>query len=147
LTVVKLDILLAEDSEDYAVLLREALRMSGLDDDLHSIHNGAQVIWYLERKGAYADEQKYPSPDYLLLDLNLPVMHGFEVIKAIRAKRGMKALPIHVLSGAVREADISRAYALGATSYIVKPGDLLGTKEMLTRLHRIHEATSHPSSE
>ena len=141
---MKLDILLAEDSEEYAVLLREALRMCDLGDELHAVRNGEQVIWYFERKGAYANAVECPFPDYLLLDLNLPVIHGFEVIKALRGIRGMKALPIHVLSGAAREADISRAYALGATSYIVKPGSLLGMKEMMTRLHRVHEMTAHP---
>jgi CheY-like chemotaxis protein len=144
---VKLQILLADDSEDYVVLLREALGMSGLDDVLHSLHNGEQVIWYLERKGAYADTHTYPVPDYLLLDLNLPMIHGFEVIKTIRANRRFKALPIHVLSGDAREADVNRAYALGATSYIVKPGNLLTMKDMLTRLHRMHELTSHPTGE
>src|ERR1043166_1242016 len=85
---MSLNILLADDSEDDAALLRESLRMSGLDDVLHTIHNGEQVIRYLERKGAYVNAHQYPFPEYLLLDLNLPVMHAFEVIKAIRAPGG-----------------------------------------------------------
>jgi CheY-like chemotaxis protein len=142
---VKLQILLAEDSEFYAVLLREALHLSRLDDDLHTVANGEEAISYLEGKGAYADTQKYPVPHYVLLDLNLPAIHGYEVIKTIRAKARFKSLPIHVLNGAAREPDIDRVGELGATSYIVKPENLFAMTGMLHRLHRMHETTSQPN--
>jgi CheY-like chemotaxis protein len=139
-----LEILLVDDSEAFADLLRRALSDAVLNDHLHFVRNGAEAMLYLEGKEPSANVTQHPRPDFVLLDLYMPVMDGFELIKAVRMNPRLTRLPLHAWSGAARQADIDRAYALGATSFMLKPGTLEGMQQTLLRLHRLHEIASLP---
>src|SRR5215813_8662133 len=109
-------VLLVEDSADDVIFIRVAFQKMGLGDVLKFVSGGQQAIDYLRGEWLYSDRETFPVPDVLLLDIRMPDVDGFEVLKWIRANDKLKALPIVVFSGWVRGRDIQRAYELGANS-------------------------------
>jgi CheY-like chemotaxis protein len=128
-------ILLAKDSEDYALLFRRALKSARIDASLDVVQDGQEAVNYLAGTNGYADRDKHPFPKLLLLDLRMPRMDGFEVLSAIRTRLGFTQLPVIVLTQSDNPADVRRAYELGATSYFRKPDSLEGLDEMIHVLH------------
>jgi len=116
-------ILLAEDQEDFIVLIAKAFKDAGISNPLYTVRDGDEAIAYLSGEGPYSNRQEYPLPDLLLLDLKMPKRDGFEVIQWIRSQPSLKALRIVVLTSSEQIRDVNRAYALGANSFLVKPGD------------------------
>lgn len=117
-------ILLVDDSEDNLFLLRAAFEMAKCPHPLQEVHNGEEAIAYLKGEGAYGDRSKFPLPTVMLLDLNMPRKSGFEVLAWVRAQPGLKRLAIIILTASMRREDVERAFDLGATSFLVKPGSL-----------------------
>jgi len=114
-------ILLVEDDDNDVVLIQRALRKSTIVASLQTVRDGEQAIHYLGGEGEYADRGKFPLPLMVLLDLKLPRRTGHEVLQWVRAREGLKRLPIVVLTSSRESADVNRAYDLGANSYLVKP--------------------------
>lgn len=129
------NILLAKDSEDYALLLQRAIETANIDANLQIVRDGQEAIDYLAGAEPYADRTRHPFPKLVLLDLKMPRMDGFEVLSAVRQKLGFTRLPVIVLTHSDNPADIKRAYELGATSYFQKPDSLEGLDEMIHVLH------------
>ncbi len=127
-------ILLADDSEDDLMLMKMAYKQSGLTHPLHSVNGGVQAIAYLHGDGAFADRTRYPLPSLLLLDLNMPIKSGFEVLSWVRSQPGLRRLPVVLLTTSDEPADINRAYDLGVNSYAVKPAAFGGLLDLLKRL-------------
>ena len=122
-------ILLVDDSENDLTLMNIAFRKAGLNSPLQVVHNGEEAIAYLAGKGRYTDRNKFPLPAVMLLDLNMPMKDGFEVLEWLRKQSGLKRLPTIVLTASLRAEDVERAFELGAHSYLVKPAaleDLVG---------------------
>ena len=117
-------ILMVDDSEDDLLLLREGFLQAGCKHALQEVRNGEVAIEYLKGEGPFSDRDKYPLPVVMLLDLNMPKKNGFEVLAWARAQPKLKRLAIFILSASMREEDVERAYDLGATSFLVKPGSL-----------------------
>ena len=139
-----LNILLAEDSPDEVFLLQLAFKKAEVASQLNTVPDGLEALAYLKGEGAYADRDTHPSPDVLLLDLNMPRMNGFEVLKWVRQDEQYGQLIVHVLSASCREADVQLAYALGANSYVVKPSRLDELVAFVTALHQWHRITALP---
>ena len=118
-------ILLAEDEEDYVLLIRRAFEKANIRNPLHVVWNGQEAIAYFEGEGKYANRDEYPLPDLMLLDLKMPRVNGFEVLKWIRAQPGLAPLRILVLTSSDAIRDVNEAYKLGANSFLVKPLDFL----------------------
>ena len=114
-------ILLAEDREDDILLIRKAFRAGYINNPLFVVRDGEEAIAYLEGVGKFANRAEYPLPDLLLLDLKMPKMDGFEVLKWLRQQPGLVALPVVVLTSSENIRDVKAAYQLGANSFIVKP--------------------------
>jgi len=114
-------ILLVEDMSDDVLLLQRAFHRAALDWPIHVVQDGEAAIAYLAGSGPYADRTRYPLPALLLLDLKLPRRSGFEVLAWVRRQPGLHRLPVVVLTSSREPADITRAYDLGANSYLVKP--------------------------
>ena len=119
-TARPIEILLAEDREDDALLTREAFRRSGREVNLHHVENGLECMAFLRREGRHAQA---PAPDLLLLDLNMPLMGGREVLAAIVSDERLKHLPVIVLTTSDADADVLGMYRLRCSSYITKPVD------------------------
>jgi CheY-like chemotaxis protein len=116
-------ILLAEDREDDVILLQRAFKKARFDRPLMVVRDGDEVVRYLAGHGQFADRTLYPIPDLLLLDLKLPLMDGFEVLRWIKQQSHLKNLPVIVLTLSNRIRDVNEAYALGAYSFLIKTTD------------------------
>jgi CheY-like chemotaxis protein len=89
---------------------------------------------YLSGLGQYADRFRFPLPSLILLDLKMPRLTGFEILKWIRTHRTLGELPVLVLSGSQLQDDMRQAYAGGANSYLVKP---LGFDSLVSLIQNI----------
>ncbi|MEI7795198.1 MAG: response regulator [Methylococcaceae bacterium] len=116
-----IEILLLEDEPADAYLVRMALRESKTTANLHHVVDGREGLNFLQQIGTYANS---PRPDLILLDLNMPRMNGYEFLIAVKENPALDGIPIIVLTTSEAESDVSRAYKLGASSYISKPVDM-----------------------
>ena len=116
-------ILIADDSEDDITVIRRAFKQAFVPNPLYAVKSGEEVVAYLKGQGRYSNRDEYPLPDLLLLDLKMPGMDGFDVLRWIRQQPGLSALRIVVLTGSDHIRDVNQAYQLGANSFMVKPGD------------------------
>lgn len=114
-------ILLVEDSVGDIRLTQEALKESKLKVDLHVVMDGEEAMDFLNKKNKYADK---PTPDVILLDLNLPKKDGRQVLREIKESPELKRIPVAVLTISKAEEDILQTYNLHANCYITKPLDL-----------------------
>ena len=122
-------LLLAEDLEDDVFIMRRALKASGILNPLAVVSDGRELLAYLGGSGQYQDRETFPVPFLLFLDLKMPYHDGFECLEFICQSPTLKHIPVVVLTSSAQEKDQSRAYKLGARTYLVKPprpGDLLG---------------------
>lgn len=115
--------LLVEDSETDAILIRRAFIKGNIINPLQVVTNGDQALAYLKGEGPFANRAEYPLPDLVLLDLKLPGIDGFQVLRWIRQQPELKALRVVVLTSSDRIQDVNLAYQLGANSFLVKPVD------------------------
>jgi CheY-like chemotaxis protein len=114
-------VLLVEDDEDDAELIGYAFAKAGIANPLVRVADGDSAVDYVEGRGRYADRTRHPVPALILLDLKLPRRSGFEVLESVRANEPTRHTPVVVLTSSGQQADIERAYALCANSYLVKP--------------------------
>src|SRR5437660_5264305 len=114
-------ILLVEDREDDVVLIRRAFDKAKVINPIQVVSNGEEAIWYLKGEGKYANRAEYPLPDLVLLDLKMPRVDGFEVLRWIRQQPGLSSVRVVVLTSSDQMRDVNEAYQLGANSFLVKP--------------------------
>lgn len=114
-------ILLAEDRRDDVLLIRRALAAANVKNPLIVVPDGEETLAYLDGVGEYADRQKFPLPDMILLDLKMPKMDGFDVLKAMKARPQLHHIRVIVLTSSEDIFDVNKAYELGASSFLVKP--------------------------
>jgi len=113
-------ILLVEDEPNDAVLVQIALQKIIPGVALPVVSDGIQAVEYLKGSGPYADRSAYPFPDVVLLDLNLPLLDGFEVLRWIRQQPELKLLPVIGLTGSLRNEDTKLACEAGANVCVLK---------------------------
>lgn len=114
-------ILVADDDLDDCQMIKEALQESRLLNEVHFVHDGEELMDYLNNKGKYSDQTKYPQPGLILLDLNMPKKDGREALKEIKTNSIYRQIPTVVLTTSKAEEDIYRTYNLGVNSFITKP--------------------------
>ena len=114
------NILLVEDTEEHAVLMRRALERGKLKPRLFWITDGKAALDFLHNRGVYADGEANPRPDLILLDLKLPKVSGLEVLKHIKGEEKLREIPVVVLTVSDEGKDIIRSYQEGAESYFTK---------------------------
>lgn len=116
-------ILLVEDSAEDAELIVSALKTAVSVDQVTVCPSGETALDFLLARGEYAHRLHEELPRIILLDLSLPLMSGFEVLRVLRATAKTRLLPVIVLSASVEQPDIQRATKLGANSYVRKSLD------------------------
>jgi len=116
-------ILLVEDNADHAALIERTITESTGSADLSIVSDGEEAMDYLRRQGSWADPARSPRPQLVLLDLRLPKLDGFHVLRAIKESPELRPIPVVVLTTSDADPDIARASALHANSYLVKPVD------------------------
>ena len=123
-----LEILLVEDNPGDALLLKTCFQRSGLLCNIHVVEDGFEAMAFLRREDQYA---KKPSPDLILLDLNLPRKNGREILAEIKNDEELKRIPIIIFTSSEAEDDVILAYKLHANCYIVKPVDFNAFQDTL----------------
>jgi CheY-like chemotaxis protein len=123
-------ILLAEDREDDIFLIRRAFQKGGVTNPLFVVRDGEEAVAYLEGRGKYFHRDEFPLPALLLLDLKMPKMDGFEVLKWLRQQSTFSSLRVVVLTSSNDIRDANVAYQLGANSFLVKPMDFENVVEL-----------------
>jgi len=114
-------ILLIEDNVADIRLIMEALKSFKTKKDIYHVKDGIEAICFLKQQEQYKDS---PRPDIVILDLNLPIKNGFEVLKEIKEDKNIKNVPVVVLSTSNLQDDINKSYLLQASCYITKPIEL-----------------------
>jgi CheY-like chemotaxis protein len=114
-------ILVAEDDPTDAYFFERAFRRAGIPVTLHFVRDGQEAVDYLQGEGQFADRTRYPVPQLVLLDLNMPRLNGFDVLGWVRKQPGLSGVLIVIFSSSEEPKDMNRAYGLGANSYLVKP--------------------------
>ena len=112
------EILLVEDSPSDAKLTLIAFEKGKVNRNINHVVDGVLAIEYLNGEGAFAGK---PTPDVVLLDLNLPKKNGIEVLEAMQSDESLRRIPVIVLTTSEAEEDIRAAYELNARAYVKKP--------------------------
>ncbi len=118
MTVAPPEILLVEDNPDQAVLLREGFLEAGVPVTIQVVENGVEAMAYLRQAGQFAGS---PRPDIVLLDLNLPMKNGREVLREMKADQRLRSIPVLILTTSASADDVAAAYQLHANAYLLKP--------------------------
>jgi two-component system response regulator len=118
---MKLDVLIAEDSEFDRALLRDAFAELTFEVSLVFVGDGEELLDYLRRLNAFATRAEAPLPALILMDLNMPRMQGLDALQALRADSLLRALPVIVLSSSTNPRQIAQAYASGVNAFMTKP--------------------------
>ncbi|MBN2735406.1 MAG: response regulator [Spirochaetales bacterium] len=114
-------VLVIEDNEDHAELTQEALEEAGTFAHIIVTNDGESALDYLYRRQRYQNPADSPRPDLILLDVQLPKMTGFEVLKAIKSDENLKQIPVVLLTTSSNQDDIVNGSCLGSNDYIIKP--------------------------
>ena len=128
-------ILLVEDNPADVKITQRALKESGLAVELIVVRDGREAVEYLLCQGCH-DVPTWRLPNLILLDLNLPVMTGREVLEFVRATPALHIIPVIILTTSHRQEDIEQMYAAGANTYIEKPRDFVRFVDALRTIHR-----------
>ena len=118
-----------EDNEDHALLIRRGIEGEGCA--VTHYPDGPEVL-----KACAAIQTQEEQPDLIFLDINLPGMSGFGVLKALKQMKGFERIPVVMLTTSRRRQEIDEAYRLGAAGFLVKSEDF---GEFVTKLKRVKE--------
>jgi two-component system response regulator len=121
-SVESVEILLVEDDANDEMLTLHALKKHKLANKIHVVRDGAEALDFVFCTGAYAS-RKSENPRVILLDINLPLVNGMEVLRRIRADPRTRSAPVVMLTSSSEERNMVESHELGVNSYIVKPVD------------------------
>ncbi|MBC7499755.1 MAG: response regulator [Herminiimonas sp.] len=123
-------ILLVEDNPDDVALTLRAFKRNNIANPVVVARDGIEAIDFLFARAFFADRAGLPLPKLVLLDLKLPRLDGFGVLKAMRSDPRTRLIPVLMLTSSMLEQDVELSYVLGANSYLVKPIDFTEFTEM-----------------
>src|ERR1051325_1101791 len=128
--------LLVEDDPDSVALMERAFQKAPAHIRVRHVGDGRQAVRYLRGEGEYADHQKYPLPNVILLDLKMPGFSGFDFLEWLHSESPgeLRLIPVIVMSSSSLQEDVNRAYALGVNSYMRKPIDWDTFRERIRQL-------------
>lgn len=126
-------ILLVEDNEGDILLTKEGFEECNIKTKISVAKNGKEALDFLFKRDAYVEVEK---PDLILLDINIPMFNGHEVLKEIKADPELKKIPVIMLTTSSSEKDLSDAYGNHCNSYVKKP---LEISEFLKAILKIEE--------
>jgi len=146
-TIKNVTIVLAEDDEGHAKLTEKNLRRAGISNPIQWCKNGREALDYILGKADF-DGDPHKDCHLLLLDLNMPVMDGYQVLEKLKADPSTRAIPIIVLTTTDDKQEIQRCYDLGCNIYVTKPVEHEGfcnaIRELGLFLNVVKIPESHP---
>ena len=126
-------ILLVEDNPDHVELITEALQNGGLRNQIAVVNDGVEALDYVYCQGKYRDLNP-PTPDFMLLDIRLPLKDGLEVLREVKKDARLKTIPVIMLTSSSDENEVEKGYEYGANSFVIKP---LNFKEFTKKIRDI----------
>lgn len=129
----EVSIVLIEDNEGHARLIEKNLRRAAIANPIIKLEDGQRALDYLFGEQGYVNTL-HPSPLLILLDLNLPVVDGYRVLKKMKSDERTKTIPVIILTTTDDIQEINRCYELGANVYITKPVEYEKFAEAIARL-------------
>lgn len=126
-------IIIVEDDEGHARLIEKNLRRAGITNEVVKFDNGQDAVDFLYKKGKYS-EDKHSTPMLFLLDLNLPVLDGYQVLKIIKGNEQTRRIPVVILTTTDNPHEITECYKLGCNVYVTKPVDYEQFAEAIRKL-------------
>ncbi len=127
-------ILQVEDSADDAALTRHAFRRANIPNRVEVLKDGVEALDFVHLRGKFTDRAPAGLPAFVLLDLKLPKVDGFEVLKNFKENKRTALVPVVVFTSSREEKDIIKAYELQANSYVRKPVDFDRFTEVIKRI-------------
>ena len=124
---------MADDDLDDQYLVRRAIEEINIGHDLQTVNNGSQLLDRLLCKGHYSNTP-VKRPDCILLDLNMPLLDGFQALNLIKANNDINTIPVYVLSTSRSDQDRERSLKLGAAAFYVKPTQFKELKEIVQEI-------------
>jgi len=138
--------LLVEDDPGHARLIQKNLRRCGITNDIIAVGDGQQALDYLFGQGEYAGQAR-ASPLLMLLDLNLPVLDGYQTLVRMRGDGRTKRIPVIILTTTDDAREVRRCYELGCNVYITKPVDYDQFSEAIRKLGLFLSIVAIPDGE
>lgn len=133
------EILLVEDNEGDAALLKEALSRVGWEHRLSTVSDGRSALRWLRRQEHF---HQVPRPDIIVLDLNLPIVSGREVLAAIRPDPELGKIPVVILTSSTVDYDLVPTYRLQDGAYLLKPDSFDEYVSVARRIRQLCEASA-----
>jgi len=130
----KVHILLVEDNEGDIFLTLEAFEESDFKAEISVVRNGRDALDFLFKRDTFVDVE---TTELILLDLNLPIYNGIEVLQMIKEDSLLKKIPVIILTTSPSQIDINKAFENNVDSYIVKPLDLDEFFEVILDIEKI----------
>ena len=128
-------ILLVEDDHDFALLVKDTLAAADILSAVYVVGSGEEAIAYLEGRGRFSDRYIYPFPSLILLDLRMPGISGFGVLRRLRMRYQLKReLDVIVISGNLSSKEFEVAYELGALACLTKSPGSKGLADLVQYL-------------
>lgn len=127
-------ILLVEDNRMDVELTLDAFREGRLANTIHVASHGQLALDYLFGRGDHADRHRYPLPDLILLDLKMPGIDGFEVLRQVKQAPILRRIPVVILTSSREEGDRALGYDRGANSYLIKPVSFDGFLDIVRKV-------------
>jgi CheY-like chemotaxis protein len=124
----KFQIIVADDDLDDQEMIKLAFLNTNAAFEVIPVYNGLQLMDYLLHRESYKHITDYP--DLIILDLNMPVMDGFEVLQEVHVQKDLKDVPIYILSTSWQDRDKQKAISLGARGFYTKPVSLKELKRI-----------------
>ena len=133
MTAAEIDILLVEDSPTDVEITKRTMERAKVPVNLHVCRDGEEALDFLFQRGKFVD---VPRPKIILLDLNLPKVHGHEVLRVIKGNDELRTIPVIVFSTSDSDEDVQKTYRLGVNSYFSKPTEFLAYRRLLHDVER-----------
>lgn len=131
----KRTLLIVEDDEDERVFFKRSFERLNTQYAVRLARGGNEAIAYLKGEGEYADRDRFEFPSYIITDLQMPDGDGFAVLEFLKNNPAFSVIPVVMVSSSDDEDDIRHAYFLGASSYLVKPPNLVALQALLKTIH------------
>jgi CheY-like chemotaxis protein len=128
------NILLVEDNQMDIVLTLDAFKEARLKNTVNVTRSGQEALDYLFGRDKFADRNVFPMPNLILLDLKMPGIDGFEVLRQIKNTNKLKRIPVVILTSSKEEGDRTLSYDIGANSYLLKPVSFDGFTDVVKKI-------------
>jgi len=128
-------ILLVEDNQMDIVLTLDAFHEMKLLNKIVVTHSGEEALDYMFGRGKFADRALFPLPNLILLDLKMPRIDGFEVLRQVKNTEKLKRIPVIILTSSKEEGDRALSYDMGANSYLLKPVSFTGFIDVVKKIN------------